>query len=31
MILFENGVMYKGEIYGGKIWGDGVIYDVNLD
>jgi hypothetical protein len=31
MILFLNGLIYKGQIYGGKIWGDGVIYDINLD
>lgn len=31
MILFENGLIYKGEIYGGKIWGNGVIYDINED
>ena len=31
MILFKNGLLYKGEIYSGKIWGDGVIYDPSVD
>lgn len=31
LILFENGLVYKGKIVAGKIWGDGAIYDINLD
>lgn len=31
MILFENGLLYKGDISQGKIEGDGAIYDPYLD
>ena len=31
LILFENGLVYKGEIYGGKIFGRGVMYDPYVD
>lgn len=31
MIVFQNGIIYKGEIYSGKIWGNGLIYDIHLD
>ena len=31
MILFENGLLYKGEINAGNVEGDGAIYDPNLD
>lgn len=31
LILFEDGLVYRGEIFGGKIFGNGLIYDPHLD